>query len=85
MLVLTQAAWAGTEAAGQAGQAAQGLAGKLAALGEPLLALAIVAGALLLMFSVQLGKRILLYAAIGGFLVLGGWKVIVELIKYLLQ
>jgi hypothetical protein len=68
-----------------AGQAAQGLADKLTALGEPLLVVAIVVGALLLMFSAQLGKRILLYAAIGGFLLLGGWKLVVELIKYLLQ
>jgi len=66
-----------------AGQAAQGLADKLAALGEPLLVLAVVAGALVLMFSARLGKQILVYAAIAGVLLLGGWRLVVDFIKYL--
>lgn len=80
--MLMRMACAGTEAAAQAGQ---GLADKLAALGEPLLVVAIVVGALVLLFSARLGKQILVYAAIAGFLLLGGWRWIVEFIKYLLD
>jgi hypothetical protein len=67
-----------------AGQAGQGLADKLAALGEPLLVLGLVAAGIVLLFSVQHGKRLLLYVLAGGFLLLGGWRLVVQLLKYLL-
>jgi len=79
------AAYAGADAAGQAGQAAQGLAGKLMALGEPLLVLGLMIAGIVLLFSAQHGKRLLLYVLAGGFLLLGGWRWVVEFIKYLLD
>lgn len=41
--------------------------------------------AIVLMFSGRLSKNLLVWAVVGAALLLGGWKLIVGLVKYILE
>lgn len=59
--------------------------GKLADLGEKLVPVLFIVAAIVLMFSARHGKNLLIWAVAGAFLLLGGWKLVVGLIKYILE
>lgn len=59
--------------------------GKLEKLGESLTSLMLVVAAIVLMFSARHGRNLLIWVLAGAFLVLGGWKFLVELLKFMLD
>ena len=82
----------GTQVQAQGTQAQQGpgdflgrTGGKLADLGEKLVPVVLVVAAIVLMFSAKHGKHLLIWVIAGAFLLLGGWKLILGLIKYILE
>jgi hypothetical protein len=88
----TQAQEAQSGQAQQGTQAQQGpgdflgrTGGKLADLGEKLVPVVLIVAAIVLMFSARHGKNLLVWAVVGAALLLGGWKLIVGLIKYILE
>lgn len=84
----------------QAGQAAQGtqdqgraervagplnrLVEKVEALAVPVVALGILIGALALMVAPKIGKSMLGFILLAGLLLLGGWRWLLDLIRYIL-
>lgn len=77
---------------GQGAQAQQGpggfldkLSGKLADLGSSLVPVMLIVAAVVLMFSARHGKQMLVWIVAGAFLALGGWKLLVDLVRYILQ
>lgn len=84
----------GTQAQGQVQGAGSGsspagfldrLQGKLADLGSAIVPVVLVIAAIVLMFSARHGKQMLVWVVAGAFLVLGGWRLLVDLVKYILQ
>lgn len=63
---------------------AGGFAGSLAGLAAALVPLALVVAGVVLMFSARAGKKLLLYILAGAFLALGGWKIVLDLIRCIL-
>lgn len=57
---------------------------KIETLGAPLVALGILICAIVLMASPAKGKTALAFVLLGGFILLGGWRWLVDLIRYML-
>jgi hypothetical protein len=60
-------------------------AGKLNDLGGSLVPVLFIVAAIVLMFSARHGKNLLIWAVAGAFLLFGGWKLVVDFIRYLLS
>ncbi len=61
------------------------LQGKLADLGSAIVPVVLVVAAIVLMFSARHGKNMLVWVVAGAFLLLGGWRLLVDLVKYILS
>lgn len=61
------------------------LQGKMTDLGSSLVPVMLIVAAVVLMFSARHGKQMLVWIIAGAFLALGGWKLLVDLVKYILQ
>lgn len=77
----------GTQGRG-AGEQARGIVGRVQALlskvGEAVLPLALLAAGLLLVVNPKAGMRLLGLALVAGFLLLGGWQLLVGLVREVL-
>ncbi len=62
-----------------------GITDKISGLGAGLVVLMITVAGIVMMFSGAQGKKLLIWAIAGAAVVLGGWKLIVELVQFLVQ
>ncbi|MGB9887627.1 MAG: hypothetical protein ACPLRW_11615 [Moorellales bacterium] len=60
------------------------LTGKIEALAVPLVGVAILVGAVVLMVSPMKGKTMLGFILLAGLLLLGGWRYLVDFLRYIL-
>jgi hypothetical protein len=83
----TQAGQGTQQTQGQQGPAGffDRLQGKVTDLGSSLVPVMLIVAAVVLMFSARHGKQMLVWIIAGAFLALGGWKLLVDLVRYILQ
>ncbi|NPV72314.1 MAG: hypothetical protein HPY89_00670 [Pelotomaculum sp.] len=71
------------ESAPNVPQKVGGIGDKLTDLAAALVPIGLIAAAVALMFSARTGQKLLIYVVAGAALALGGWKLIVDIIRYI--
>jgi len=67
------------------GQKVESIGDKLSALAPSVVYLMLIIAGFVLIFSAKAGSRLLVLVIAGALLLFGGWKLILDLVKYLLQ
>jgi len=67
------------------GQKVEGIADKLTALAPSVVYLMLIVAGFVLIFSQKAGSKLLVLVIAGALLLFGGWRLILDLVKYLLQ